>query len=281
MRVVRHSSELGWWESIFQDPHPAVRACVNGQYQAWTESTPQPLRRREVPSAIVPVILNLGSPFALVDRERDGQIVRRYSFIAGLHTSYALVEGTGPSRCIQMNLTPIGALLVLGLPLSEMTNRVVELEDLLGSEGRRLMDRLHDAAGWAECFALLDCFLAARIERARPMSQCVSWVWQLLVESDGRIAIGELAADIGYSRKHMTAQVREQLGLPPKMLGRILRFSRAIQAAEANQEVRWAAVAQDCGYFDQAHFIRDFVAFSGLTPSEYSRSRIPDGGLIA
>jgi len=100
------------------------------------------------------------------------------------------------------------------------------------------------------------------------------------VENAGSITIGEMAAEIGFSRKHLTAQVREQLGLPPKMVARVLRFNRAIRAAEVGNEAGWAAIAQDCGYFDQPHFIRDFVAFSGMTPSEFHRRRMPDGGLI-
>jgi AraC-like DNA-binding protein len=85
-----------------------------------------------------------------------------------------------------------------------------------------------------------------------------------------------LSGAIGCSRKHLISEFRQHIGLSPKPLARILRFNRAVQVIEKSRRVAWAALAHDCGYYDQAHFIRDFHAFAGSTPGEFLRHRLPD-----
>ena len=85
----------------------------------------------------------------------------------------------------------------------------------------------------------------------------------------------------GCSRRHLAAQFREHVGLPPKLLARILRFDRVIALLRHAEPERWAEVAYDCGYYDQAHFNRDFRQFAGSTPGAFLASRMPDAGGFA
>ena len=84
---------------------------------------------------------------------------------------------------------------------------------------------------------------------------------------------------MGCSRKHLISQFHEQIGAWPKTVARILRFQHAVglfHAATAKNPVSGADVAIACGYFDQAHFIKDFRQLAGITPTEFMRSRIPE-----
>jgi AraC-like DNA-binding protein len=85
--------------------------------------------------------------------------------------------------------------------------------------------------------------------------------------SDGAVPIGELAAELGWSRRHLAVRFREELGMAPKALARLLRFERAVKRLRAGDEL--ADLALDAGYYDQAHFNRDFRAFAGTTPTQY------------
>jgi AraC-like DNA-binding protein len=85
-----------------------------------------------------------------------------------------------------------------------------------------------------------------------------------------------LAAEIGCSRRHLDTGFREQVGLTPKLLGRILRFQHAV--ALSGTGPGWAEIAQRCGYYDQAHLIRDFNQFAGSSPGDFARRQLPDGG---
>src|SRR6185295_3838639 len=159
----------------------------------------------------------------------------------------------GESRCIQVNFTPLGAHRLLGLPMGLLANRSIHLEDLLGSEARRLTERLAEASGWDVRFDLLDRFLLRRLEAARAPAAQVAWAWERLAETEGRLPVGELVRELGWSRKHLAARFHEAIGLPPTTVARIFRFHRAVERLGGVEQVRWADFACDCGYYDQAH----------------------------
>ncbi len=82
-----------------------------------------------------------------------------------------------------------------------------------------------------------------------------------------------MAEELGVSQKHLIARFHKQVGLTPKSLLRVFRFQKVIQELEEKGKVDWLQIVTDCGYYDQAHFIRDFYAFSGIRPGLYKNSR--------
>lgn len=267
LRVARNDSEFGRWEKYERVPDQRLRAHVHGPYQGWFESTTRPEQRRELPSVIVPLIVNFGSPFRLTDSA--GRAAEFDSFVAGLDDSYAFDEVTGDSLCIQVNFKPLGAHRFLGLPMDALAHRVVALEELLGAPARRLAEQLHDAPSWEARFELLDSLIAERFETGPEPSPGVAWTLRRLEETGGSVAIAALAAELGWSRRHLVAKFREQIGLPPKTVARILRFENVIRRLGEADGVRLAEIAYDCGYYDQAHLNRDFRDFAGTTPGEF------------
>ena len=180
-----------------------------------------------------------------------------------------------------MNLTPLGAFAFLGLPMHELVDGIVPLDDVLPRPVRNLDARLADASTWEERFAEVDAVLLASFARAREPSADVAWAWQALVTSHGRVPIGWLCDRLGRSRKQLAARFREQIGLPPKTVARILRFSRAVGLLQGRANGELAEVAFECGYYDQAHLNRDFREFAGTSPGEFARRIVPDGGVVA
>jgi AraC-like DNA-binding protein len=189
-----------------------------------------------------------------------------------------MTQHAGYQHGLQVDLTPLGAFQFFGLPLSEIAHRVIALPDVLGREAPRLVERLHAAPGWETRFDLLDAAIAARLDHHLPASPDVAWSWRRLTESGGRVPIGALAEELRCSRTHLTARFREQLGMRPKTLARVLRFDRAVRELRRDGAVRLAEIAHGCGYYDQAHFNRDFGRFAGTTPSEFLARQLPDGG---
>jgi AraC-like DNA-binding protein len=270
MTPPRHYWELGWWEVTRREPDPRLRAHLRGPYVGWTECTSRSVRRREVASGVVPLIFNLGQPYRLIaGRDPAGAGEARGSFVAGLYDSHVIVESARSSCGLQVNFTPLGAHLLLGIPMDSLTNRAVELEDILGAEAREIMDRLHDAPSWGERFDIVDAFLLARLTSTHTPCASIAWAWHALEESGGRIGIGALAREIGWSHKHLIQRFRQQIGLPPKIVARILRFERVVHRLRRADVARWTDIALECGYYDQAHLIRDFAEFAGSTPSAF------------
>jgi AraC-like DNA-binding protein len=285
LSTVRHESPAGRWTMVTGELHPGLRDFVVS-WCGFEEWTPGVTRRRQVPGGFVPLIIDFLPSYRVAPATApDAWALRRFGFAAGVHDQFALTESSGLARAMQIDFTPIGAHLFFGRPMSDLTNLVVGLDDLFGADGVRLVDRLVDARDWETRFDILEEFVLRRLQGAPTPSPGVSWAWRQLRRSDGQVEIGRLAAELGCSRKHLITQFHEQIGAAPKTIARILRFQHAVRlfnAPSGTNAVTGADVAIACGYFDQAHFIKDFRQLSGLTPTEFLRHRIPDlSGLAA
>jgi AraC-like DNA-binding protein len=240
---------------------PAVRRLAG-----WYERTEHPVVRREVPGGRIVLVISFGPPLDV-----DG---RSYgSFVAGLHETAAITEHAGVSHGVQAYLSPVGAARLFRMPMGELANRGADLADLL-PEADELAERLYDAPDWPTRLTLLEAFITRRVEEAPPVPRAVEWAWQRLLSTGGAVPVAELAEELGWSRRHLAARFREHIGLPPKSLARVLRFERAAERLRAGAALADAAL--DSGYYDQAHFNRDFRAFAGVTPTEYRVASVQD-----
>ncbi len=194
----------------------------------------------------------------------------RAGFAAGMHEGPATTESPrGRNRCLQLDLAPVAAHRLFGVPMHELANRIVGLDDLLGPAAWELQERLREAPTWEARFATLDDLLLRRLADA-PASRELDWAWHALRRSGGQLRIAALAGELGWSHRHLIARFRREIGLPPKTVARIVRFERALQLARRAAEPSWAEIAHACGYADQAHLIRDFRAFAGTTPGAWA-----------
>jgi AraC-like DNA-binding protein len=87
--------------------------------------------------------------------------------------------------------------------------------------------------------------------------------------------LAAVSEQIGLSPKRFIQVFRDETGFTPKVFCRIRRFQQALGRMQGHRSVDWPGVALDSGYFDQAHFIHDFRAFSGINPSSYPAHRTP------
>jgi AraC-like DNA-binding protein len=90
-----------------------------------------------------------------------------------------------------------------------------------------------------------------------------------------------LADEVGWSRRHLIARFREQVGAPPKLVARVVRFQQVLRRLERDRDAVGAELAAACGYFDQAHLAREVRALAGLTPGELAARRAAEGMLEA
>jgi AraC-like DNA-binding protein len=249
------------------EPHPGLRADL-GAYVGYVERVDRPLVRREVAGGRCVLIVGWGAPIDIADPRGPSHGVRGVaSFTGGLSDSYVDTYNAGVGQGIQLMLDPLVAGRLLGLPLGELANRVVALDDLGARDLKELPERLAAAASWPARFALLDDVFGRRLDQAPPTDPRLARIWDRLEATHGRIPIERLAAEVGWSRRHLATVTNREFGLAPKALARVLRFGRAYAMRERAATQGWAAVAAECGYYDQAHLIRDFHAFAGTTPS--------------
>ncbi len=281
-----HRSAHAAWDVITATPAPALAGAVRG-YQGYHEASPAPVRRAEMPTTDVVLIINLGAPWLI--ESAGGPAAAHDSFVAGLDEGPSFVAATGEARCLQVDFTPIGACRFFGMPLAGLAGRVTSLEAVLGSAAWRLVERLAAAPDWEARFDLLDAVILDRFARHPPPNPAVEHSWARLAATGGALPIASLAAEIGWSRTHLARHFRTQFGLSPKAAARVLRFGRVINGIEAaagggapgSGPQSWADLALACGYCDQSHLNREVRALSGYTPTELARRLVADGSILA
>jgi AraC-like DNA-binding protein len=245
------------------------------RYCGYEHEAAGPARQREALSTSVVLIFGMGPELGLVNRSDSAGAVRWFgSFVAGLDDACTVIEHNGVMRGVQVDLTPLAARMIFRTPMRALAREVVTLEDILGPEGRRLEERLRDAASWGARFMLIERALAARLAAAAPPPADVDWAWRRLLCTRGQIRVAELAAELGCSRKHLAARFAEHVGLPPKLFARMLRFRHASDRLAAREDTNLAELAAACGYYDQAHLDRDFREFADTTPTTYLSSQV-------
>jgi AraC-like DNA-binding protein len=266
-RVVRGALDGAHWEVATRPVEGALAPYVH-EFAGYEETRDGALRRKELPRPRVVLILELG-PRLAVGRAAPGSKAQRYAggFVAGLDDAPTLTEHAGFQRGVEVNLTPIGARLFFGLPMSELAGRVVALPDLLPPEERDLAARLGELATWDARFDHLERVLRRRIAAARADTAVVAWALRAIEAGGGDVNITALARSLGYSPKHTIRLFREHAGVPPKLFARLVRFDRLVQRLKAGTPASWARLAGELGYYDQAHLARDVKQFAGTTPT--------------
>jgi AraC-like DNA-binding protein len=248
-------------------PWPELRPYVH-RLLGYDTRFAEPTRQLEPPGPGVVLIFGLGSQLGLVERsEPERPPVRLGSFLAGPDDARTVLEYDGRSRGVQVDLTPLAARMLFRVPMHELARRTVPLESLLGKEAGRLEAQLLGAETWSDRLDLVESMLGARLTAAEPPPPDVSWAWRRLTAAAGRIRVAELARELGCTRKHLATRFREHVGLPPKLIARLLRFQNALGRLSASQSTI-AEVAASCGYYDQAHLDREFRDFLATTPTE-------------
>jgi methylphosphotriester-DNA--protein-cysteine methyltransferase len=115
---------------------------------------------------------------------------------------------------------------------------------------------------------LVEQALRTRLADASAVDAGVAWSLGRINASGGAEAIGDLAAELGWSHRRLIARYRDSVGLPPKLVARIVRFERLTAHLARSATVDWAAAAAACGYFDQAHMAREVRELADMTPTE-------------
>ena len=215
----------------------------------WTlEGAAPGMVQRVVPDGRAEVILNLAEPFEALDR--DEWRTQPQCFLAGQITGPLLLRARGPSQIIGIRFRPGGVGQLLGVAASEFTGRTIDARDLgLGS--------LRDAGSIGEAERIL-------LERERGTPDAlVHHAARLLSEN---LEVAHVAAQLSLSTRQLARRFQARVGIPPKHFARIARFQRVFRAVEAGGS-GWVEAAAECGYYDQAHLIRDFRELAGETPT--------------
>jgi AraC-like DNA-binding protein len=220
---------------------------------------------RILPDGCVELILNFGARFT--QHTEDNQTLQPANFLVGQMTGPILISPTGPVQLIGIRFHPGGTTPFTRVPLHEVTDEVVALSDVATDLERQLLESSTDAPTLDKKIAAIEKTLTSLVMRSKITPRSVVLANQI-VKSRGLLSIDALACSAGISARQLERTFLNDVGISPKLLSRILRFQQVFRAVEAHDNA-WAPIAIDCGYYDQAHLIRDFNKFAHQTPAVF------------
>lgn len=249
---------MGYWE---EKPVDALRHYVKALW-IW-EGVASPGSYRVLPDGCIDII------FSLV-REETGDV--NSLSVIGTMTRYLEVSRIDMPFMLGVRFRPAGAGPFLDCSATEITDAQLPLEELWDQERSRLRSRLGECISISESIGVLQQALLKRLESARRGDEGMMYATRRIAASSGRTNLDNLASDVGLSPRQFRRRFEYEVGIGPKRFGRVTRFQKCLRSVLARGG-RWADLAYEHGYCDQAHLIRDFKEFTGLGPTQYMATR--------
>jgi AraC-like DNA-binding protein len=228
-------------------------------------------KERLMPDGSVEMVINLREDESRIYDPQNVEKCHRLpgALICGPHSSFFVIDTAEQNSVMGIHFKPGGAFPFFRLPADELHNLHVSLEDLWGMEASLLRERLLQAPTPEQKFRVLESCLLEQAFKPLERHRAVEGALALFRNIHTAPAIAEVSDYIGISSRRLIQLFSHQVGLTPKLFCRVRRFQRILQLIHKGGEFDWADLAAGSGYFDQAHFIHDFNAFSGMTPSTY------------
>ncbi len=219
---------------------------------------------RTVPTGMMNLIFHRGQRLLSVHENT----LHPRAFLSGQERTFADLQYDGQVDMISVVFRPVGVRAFFDLPMSLTAGLLLTAGDLEDKELSALENSLISTEDDRMSILLIEQFLFHRLMRlAGHNLKRIETAIRLI--NSGEANVGALADAVCLSNKQFDRVFSEYVGLHPKEFSRTIRFQRALHKIETGPQISWAALAADCGYFDQSHMIRDFRVLSGYTPGEY------------
>jgi len=187
-------------------------------------------------------------------------------------SSRAIAVDAFQRKMMGVKFRPGGAFPFFGTSISALADQRISLVDLWGPDAGRLYERLANAPAPNAKFDILIRALNTKAGDAPERHPAVSHALDIFTRRN-RVSIAAVAAEVGLSQKKFINIFSEHVGFRPKLYMRMARFQRVLSQIAQAHDVDWGDMVERGGYYDQSHFIHDFEAFSGLSPSVYLNRR--------
>ena len=255
-------------------PRPPLDRFVDTLWVFRADPQPHALER-VLPTGAAQLIVNLKEDETRVwDPRRPGCYeATSGSILCGIQTRFQIIDTAEQEYVAGVAFKPGGTVPFLRVPVHETSDADTPLDELWG---RRRVSQLREQLLEARnADAQLDVLEAALLEMWAPpgLHPAVGYALTAFDRAPLTTRIADVTGAIGLSSKRFIERFKDEVGVTPKRYCRIRRFQRAVSLANRGRLVDWTSVALDAGFFDQAHFIHDFRAFAGLTPTAYQEAR--------
>ncbi|GAA0872438.1 helix-turn-helix transcriptional regulator [Gangjinia marincola] len=231
---------------------------------------PEHKKDKYLPDGTINIIFELTDNPKFIYDNMSGKMIQECNdvWFSGVLKDYITISSHHEEMMILV-FKPGAGFPLIHKDISTFTNQVVSAEEIFGESILNLLKELKQPTTPEEKFKAIEKWLDNQLKEDDFYLEVIRYAIEAIENSPTQINLSELSEKLGYSQKQFIKLFKKYVGLTPKQFHRIVRFNEILAAVENKETISWTIVAADCGYFDQAHFIKDFQSFSGINPKKY------------
>jgi AraC-like DNA-binding protein len=204
-------------------------------------------------------------------KDRSGKIETKSSSLVTFFTESqgcVYYKGSYVLFCVQFKSN--GLFAIFGIPQKMLINSIIPIEDILGNGYRLLNEQLDSSKDIFEMSEHMDAYLTQKLlcQKHNKHTTNIANCSNIILFKKGNISLDSLAYNGNMSARNFERRFIDEIGMPPKLYARIVRFYSAIENKMLHPVKSWTDITYENGYYDQAHFIREVKSFSAKTPEE-------------
>ena len=189
--------------------------------------------------------------------------------VGGVHRGRFTRTLAGRGRVFAIKFRPGGFYPYFTRPLSELTDRVQGFEALLGPAAGALSVAIHAEPDDEARIGLAESYLLARLPAPDPNVALIERIATYIQAEPTLTRVDDLCSAMALGKRTLQTLFKHYVGISPKWMIQRYRLHEALARLDGHAVADWTEFALSLGYFDQAHFIKDFRVMVGMTPGEY------------
>jgi AraC-like DNA-binding protein len=250
------------------EPNSELTEFVKCYWTLESEKENTPVKNTIVPDGTMKLIFHYGDTYKHHSK-KGGNVILPKCFLIGQLTKPYVVEPLGVTGSFVVRFKPNGFLPFTTIPIKEMENMAVPLDKLFGTKGEEIGEKILNANSTSERIEIIETFLLNQLADKKTTDKVVKSTIETILNANGQFSVNEFSKHNNINRRQLTRKFSSAIGLSPKQLSKTIRIQATLKSLLTREFKSLTDLAYENEYFDQAHFIKDFKEFTGLTPKEF------------
>lgn len=250
------------------NPGPDLTPFVRCYWTLDAPNEPNPQKQRILPDGCMEMIFHYGDLYKQY-MEDGSSTVQPKCFVFGQLTRPLYIQPTGKTGIFAVRFNPDGFAPFIALSPDAIENRAVTLTELFGKDGAQLENDILAASTTADRVKIIETFLGGRATSVGSIDRVIQSTITTMVTLNGQLSVSDISKELNVNRRQLERRFAAVIGLSPKQLSKIIRLQAALKMLMSDKLESLTNIAYEGNYYDQAHFIKDFKEFTGVSPKKF------------
>ncbi|MES2061143.1 MAG: helix-turn-helix domain-containing protein [Bacteroidota bacterium] len=250
------------------NPGPDLTPFVRCYWTLEAANEPDPQKQRILPDGCMEMIFHYGDLYKQYS-EDGSSIIQPKCFVFGQLTKPLDIQPTGRTGIFAVRFNPDGFVPFVTASPDTIENRAATLKELFGNDGAQLQNDILAAGTTANRVEIIETFLSGRAVAAESIDRIIQSTITTMVTLNGKLPVSDISKKLNVNRRQLERRFAAVIGLSPKQLSKIIRLQAAVKMLMDDRPESLTSIAYEGNYYDQAHFIKDFKEFTGVSPKRF------------